>query len=148
MKILVSLSYGRHKVLIGGLAGVVALAGLFAFFQAIAGSLTPQEAETRIREYLRWRLNQRFLAELDQVGRKVPDLPMAKRWKEESDRLASLEFLDVSVKRSFPAPPLRRRTIFNVRAVLRDADNREQTRYFRFNGVNMGVLDIIEIGDS
>jgi len=103
----------------------------------------PEDAKRGIREYILWKLSQQQLAELKSSGMRVPDTRMALRWKEQTEQVHDTEFLSLEVKRALLVPPLRKRTNFVVRAVIRDTKQQTQTRYFWVNGL-ISVLNVRE----
>src|SRR5262249_26609679 len=105
--------------------------------------LAPEEAKSRIHEYLLWQVSLQHMAELKEHGLGSPDTAMELRWVAQIDQVKTLEFVSVAVKRALFVPPFRRRTNFVVRVVLRDGQQQNQTRYFWFNGVT-SVLDMRE----
>ncbi len=126
-----------------GIYGIIFLGVLLSLPYLFSSSLTPEDAKRGIREYLLWKLSQQQLAELKSSGMRVPDTRMALRWKEQTEQVHDTEFLSLEVKRALLVPPLRKRTNFVVRAVIRDTKQQTQTRYFWVNGL-ISVLNVRE----
>lgn len=136
MKFRVALSSDRRSLTVRGVPAVILLLGILVLPYLLAGSLEPEEAERRIREYLLREVTRQQMAELESGGTRVPDRETALRWEEQINRVNELEFDAVEVKRAVLVPPLRRRTNFVAKAVFRDENRRVQTRYFWFNGTS------------
>lgn len=136
MKFRVALSSGHRSITVRGVPAVILLLGILVLPYLLAGSLEPEEAERRIREYLLREVTWQQMAELESGGASVPDRETALRWEEQVNRVNDLEFVSVEVKRAILVPPLRRRTSFVAKAVFRDENRRVQTRYFWFNGTS------------
>src|SRR5436309_1446559 len=138
-----SLRFHRWAITARAMYGIILLGVLFSLPYLFSGSLPPEDAKRGIRDFLLWKLSQQHLAELKDSGMRVPDTRMALRWKEQTEQVRNTEFLSLEVKRALLVPPLRKRTNFVVRAVIRDTKQQTQTRYFWVNGL-ISVLNVRE----
>lgn len=110
----------RRATTVRGIPAIILLVSIIALPYLLGGSLEPEEAERRVREYLLREVTYQQLAELESSGADTPDERMALRWKEQIDRVNNMEFVSVEVKRAVLVPPFRRRTNFAVKVVVRE----------------------------
>jgi len=101
-----------------------------------AASLDPARAEKDIRHHLKSQLSSRYMAELQAVGLSSPDVETATRWQADFEYIDQLEFASVQIRHFIFVPPFSSSRFFLVKVVLRDAKQREQTRYFSFSARN------------
>ena len=127
-----------------GWSGIILLIGVFGLPYVFSASLDPSLSEKEIRRYLAWRMTQDQMSVLQVGGRKLPDRAMALKWEEQHGKLDALEFVTLEIKRAWLRVPFRRRTNFVVRAVTRDEDGTERTRYYWFYRANPAALDVRE----
>lgn len=119
---------------------MILLLGLVVLPRLLTGTLGSEEAKEGVRLYYLQEVTDQQLSELEESGMSSPDQEMALRWKEQNDRLDSMEFVSIEVKRAILAPPFRRRAEFAVKAVVHYEDRQNHTRYFWFNGVYSGSV--------
>ena len=135
MKFRTKIVLGRRTVAVSGVFAIILFSGWIAIPYLLdysLFSLKPEEAEEGIRLYLLGEVSERYL--VDEDGNMViPSREIALRYAEEVDRVNSLEFVSVEVKRTIIPPHLRRSTHFVVKAVIRDQEQHTETRYFWFN---------------
>jgi len=119
----------RRKIAISGVAGLLILLAFLSLPSLLAQSLDVNRAEQEVRQYLKRQLGDQQMAELRSANLNMPDSAMASRWYDQHKRIENLEFVSVQVGR-LPYLPFSSSRMFVVKAVLRDVDNSEHTRYF------------------
>ncbi len=86
------------------------------------------------------------MAVLKEKGMKVPDVEMAKQWKEEIDRVNNLEFISVNIGRPIPDILFNPATpTYVVRVVLSDKEHQDDPRYFwiSWDGIDREISRLI-----
>lgn len=112
------------------------MAVIFSLPSFFAASLEPARAEKEIRHYLRSQLSSRFIREIQKAGLSSPDFEMSARLQAGYKYIDQLKFVSVEVDHFLFVPPFTSHRLFVVKAVICDASQREQTRYFSFSARN------------
>lgn len=137
-----SLALTPRGLKLAGVGSLALVAGIFALSFVMAGTLEPEEATHHIRRCLERDLMQRHLAELQAGNLKTPDAAMGQRWADDFRALANATVSSVEIRGSLLNNPFVTDRVFIVKAILRDEQGAEQTRYFRLRtgGRFIGVL--------
>ena len=133
MKFRTRIVFRRSTITVSGVSAIILLLGIVVLPYLWDGSLEPEEAEEAIRLYLLGEATEQYLVELEDGSTGLPTREMGLRYEEEVDRVNSLEFVSVEVRRTIIPPHLRRGTNFVVKAVIRDQGQHTETRYFWFD---------------
>ena len=131
-----NLRFNRRTITFGGIGGLILLVGIFSIPSFFAASLTPERAQKEIRQYLKVQLSSRFMREMQTTGLSSPDFQMATRLQAGYEQIDQLKFVSIEVDRFVFVPPFTSHRLFIVKAVTRDVDQQEQTRYFSFSTRN------------
>jgi hypothetical protein len=136
----------RKTITIGGLAGLVLMLGIFSLPALFAASLSPERAKQEIRQHMKWQLGLRQMAEIRSAGLTSPDPEIARHWKEQFYYIDQLEFESVDVRHFLFVPPFTSHRMFIAKIVIRDAKQRQETRYFSLSARNRfyGVFWVAE----
>ena len=134
MKFRTRIVFRRSTITVSGVSAIILLLGIVVLPYLWDGSLEPEEAEEAIRLYLLSEVTDQYLVEREDGSRGIASREMGLRYEEEVDRVNSLEFVSVEVRRTIIPPHLRRSTHFVVKAVIRDQGQHTETRYFWFDG--------------
>ncbi len=76
------------------------------------------------------------MQKLKAAGQSVPDYSTASKWEKELTDINQMEFVSIEIRHFLIAPPTSSTRIFMVKAVMRDADKNESTRYFSLSARN------------
>ena len=130
---------GKRKLLvIIGIPGALLVTGVFLLLQLTTPNLTVEEAQKRVRLYLQRVASQRHMQTLKENNLKLPTDEMAKQWKQEIDRINSIEFAETKVKRPIPDILFEQATpAYVVKVVYSD----NSTHYFwiSFEGIDREI---------
>ena len=131
MRIRINSPRHRRIIIFIAMPSAILPVAIFFILNVVALSMSPEDAEKRIRLLLQRELSQQHLAVLKQKGARLPDVETAKQWQKEIGRINSLEFVSVEVNIILPdlllAPFM---PTYVVKAVIRDGKRPAGTRYF------------------
>lgn len=101
MRISIIKSHHPRRIIVLGVSGTALFGCLLLLLLYLTTSMSPEEAKKRVRLCILRDISQRHMTVLKEKGLRVPDLEMARQWKEEIDRANHLVFVAVKVKRPF-----------------------------------------------
>lgn len=121
-------------VIIKGRAALALIAAVLLLPPLLAPGRSPAEAEQLIKGWMRWQVSQSQMAERQGLGIAVPDSVMAVRWLADLTAIDSLRTDRLRVRKSFIAPPLRRRFAHVVEWTRRGPGQQPRTEYYKLRG--------------
>ncbi|NIT13696.1 MAG: hypothetical protein GTN99_05480 [Candidatus Dadabacteria bacterium] len=136
MKIGTGIVISRKGIIASGIAGLVVLFTVFSLPNLLAASLSPVQAEKWIRYYLKQYAMGKNMQQLKKSGMSSPDFITASKWEKDLSSINQMEFVSIEISHFLVAPPTSSTRIFMVKAVIRDSDGRESTRYFSLSARN------------
>ncbi|MFZ0428456.1 MAG: hypothetical protein WAO20_10100 [Acidobacteriota bacterium] len=119
----------RVGLSVTGLVGLAMAVGALVLVERLEPKLTVAGAERRIELYYETRFARQHLAELEAQGRRLPDLPTARLWQAELNRIRGLRFSGTEVKRPW-IDRLSDLPNHLVRTRIRDGSGEEAWHYF------------------
>lgn len=125
-----TLGTGRVKVYVIASGGLL-LGSILLLVLNASTSMSPAEAEARVRLYLSREITRQYMQRLNESIAGEPDVEAATEVKEGLGRVRDLEFVSVEVRRLVPDILLRpHRPTHVARVVLRDEGHQLAPRYF------------------
>jgi hypothetical protein len=129
----VTRSRGRIIITVFGLPAVILTVIILVFPHLFFTHLSPEDAENRVRQYLRWKTSERYMTLMMERGISIPDIDMANYWKEDIEHINSLKFISVKVKRPFTDILNAVMPDYLVRIIIEDQARHNRIRYFRLS---------------
>ena len=126
----------KSKVYIfSGFFGLVVLILIFILPTLFAPSLSPDEAEKWIRQYLKKEQTSLHMERLKTKGKSLPDRQEAEQLKADLIKLEAVPFKSIEIKSFLFAPPGSSTRIFIAKVVLDDGSS-NVPRYFSLSAEN------------
>jgi hypothetical protein len=96
----------------------------------VATSMNSGDVEKRVRRCIQRELSQRHMKMLREKGLVIPDIDVARQWKEEIEQSSNLNFVSVRVKRPLLDILFSETPTYVVQAIIGDENGQYSTRYF------------------